>query len=98
MELTIHIPGNVLPLDRGKRFSDPLDAALRGEKVGELGDEGAQMGIEDGRYIVVGCDIHLRVTDVALALAVIRRVLREAAAPPTTTITQRGEPSVVHHL
>jgi hypothetical protein len=56
------------------------------------------MGIENGQLIVVGCDLFVRVSDVAAALAVIRRVLRESAAPSTTTISESGEPPVMHRL
>ncbi|HWH51866.1 MAG TPA: hypothetical protein VN651_10025 [Gemmatimonadaceae bacterium] len=90
MNLTVHIPGNILPVDRGKRFADPIDAALRNAELGELRDEGTQMGIEDGRVVVVGCDIVLRVTDPHRALEVIRRVLREAGAPAGTSIREDG--------
>ena len=98
MELTIHIPGNILPVDRGKRFADPLDAALRAAQLGELRDEGTQMGIENGQYVVVGCDVVVRVTDAGRALEIIRRVLTEAGAPPETTIAESGGPSAVHRL
>jgi hypothetical protein len=98
MELTVHLPGNILPIDRGKRFADPLDAALRAAQLGELSDEGTQMGIVDGRYVVVGCDIHLRVSGAAEALAIVRRVLQEADAPRMTTIKEHGEPAIVHPL
>jgi hypothetical protein len=98
MDLTIHIPGNILPVDRGKQFADPLDSALRAANLGQLRDEGTQMGIESGQLIVVGCDLFVRVSDVAAALAVIRRVLRESAAPSTTTISESGEPPVMHRL
>ena len=96
MELTIHIPGNILPVDRGKQFADPLDAALGAASLGELRDEGTQMGIEDGRYVVVGCDINVSVSDVTAALDIIRRVLRDARAPEATTILERGAPPIVH--
>jgi hypothetical protein len=98
VELTIHIPGNILPVDRGKQFADPLDAALRAASLGELRDEGTQMGIEDGRYVVVGCDIIVSVSDVAAALDTIRRVLRDARAPETTTISESGPRPIVHPL
>lgn len=98
MELTINIPGNILPVDRGKLFADPIDRALRAAGLGELRDEGTQMGVENGRYVVVGCDINVKVTDVPGALAVIRRVLLDAGAPPSTTIREPGEPPIVHGL
>jgi hypothetical protein len=96
--LTMHIPGNILPVDRGQRFSDPLDAALRAAGLGELSDEGTQMGIADGRYVVVGCDFHLLVSDVAPSLDLIRRTLREASAPAETTITEQTPSRTVHQL
>ncbi len=98
MELTVHVPGNILPVDRGARFADPLDAALRAAGVGELGDEGTQMDLVDGRYVVVGCDIHLTVSDTARALAIIQRVLADAGAPAGTTITERGGMEKVHRF
>ena len=98
MDLTFRIPGNILPVDRGRQFADPIGAALRSAEVGELRDEGTQMGIDDGRFVVVGCDIVLRSTDVPRALEVIRRVLREAAAPAATKISEGGGSSVVHEL
>jgi hypothetical protein len=98
MELTIHIPGSILPVDRGKQFADPLDAALRAANLGELLDEGTQMGFEDGQYVVVGCDIVVRVSNVAAGLDVVRRVLREARAPQTTTISESGAQPIVYPL
>ena len=94
--LTVTIPGPVLPLERGQRFADPLDEALRAERLGELGDEGTQMGLVDGKTVVVAAEVELRVTDLDRALAVIRRVLRSAGAPPATTITQHAPDKVVH--
>lgn len=98
MELTIEIPGNILPVDRGKRFADPLDAALRAADLGELRDEGTRMGIENGQYVVVGCDIVVRVSDVGAAIALVRRVLSEAGAPGETTIREHGERPIIHTL
>jgi hypothetical protein len=94
--LTITIPGDVSPVERGKRFADPLDHALRAERLGQLGDEGTQMGLVDGRSVVVAAEIEVTVTDLDRSLAVIRRVLRAAGAPPATTITQHGPDKVVH--
>lgn len=94
--LTVTIPGPVLPLERGKRFADPLDEALRAERLGELGDEGTQMGLVDGKSVVVAAEVELSVSDLDRALAVIRRVLRSAGAPPATTITQHAPDKVVH--
>ena len=96
--LTITIPGDVQPIERGPRFADPLNQALKAEGIGETSDEGTQMGIVDGRVVVVAADIEVNVTDLGRGLAMIRRVLRAADAPAGTTITEHAATKVVHRL
>ena len=98
MEVTIHIPGAIGPVDRGRLFEDPLGAALQGEGVGKVGDSGTQMGVVDGKYVVAGCDIHVTLDDVERGLTVIRRVLTAAGAPAATTITEGTPEKKVHRL
>ena len=92
------LPGNIQPIDRGARFTDPLNQALKAEGVGETGDEGTQMGIVDGGVVVVAADIEVTVSDLGRGLAIIRRVLRAAGAPAGTTITEHATTKVVHQL
>lgn len=89
--LTITIPGNILPVERGQRFADPLDQALRGAQLGELGDEGTQMGLVDGKAVVAAAEVDVQVTDFDRGLALVRQLLRQAGAPAETTII-RHEP------
>lgn len=96
--LTITIPGDVQPIERGARFADPLNQALKAEGIGETSDEGTQMGIVDGQVVVVAADIEVNVSDLGRGLAVIRRVLRGADASPGTTITEHAAIKVVHRL
>lgn len=98
MELSINIPGNIGPVDRGRLFADPLNAALTAAGAGKTGDEGTQMGIVDGKLAVVSCDIMVTVTDLDRALTVIREVMKGAGAPASTTITQFEPEKVVHTL
>ena len=94
--LTVTIPGNIQPLERGARFADPLDQALKAAALGEIGDEGTQMGVVDGRLGVVAADVEVHVSDLDRGLTLVRQVLKAAGAPPATTITQH-EPTVVVH-
>ena len=96
--LTVTLPGNIQPIERGARFADPLNQALKAEGIGETSDEGTQMGIVDGRAVVVAADIEVNVTDLGRGLAMIRRVLRAADAPAGTTITEHATTKVVHRL
>ncbi|HEV2750961.1 MAG TPA: hypothetical protein VGV12_10610 [Gemmatimonadales bacterium] len=96
--LTVMMPGNIQPIERGARFADPLNQALKAEGIGETGDEGTHMGIVGGSVVVVAADIEVSVTDLGRGLAMIRRVLRAAEAPAGTTITEHAATKVVHQL
>src|SRR5260221_6845538 len=87
--LEINIPGEVMPLDRGERFEDPLWDAFEAEGIeATITGGGSSLGEVNGRKIVTSCDIDLDIADVAKALPVIRRVLIAQGAPPGTTIRQ----------
>ena len=73
-------------------------AALRAARLGQLHDEGTRMGLENDRYVVLGCDITVRVSNVDAALVIIRRVLSEASAPAATTSRVSGDPPRIHDL
>jgi hypothetical protein len=96
--LTVTLPGNIQPIERGPRFADPLNQALKAEGIGETSDEGTQMGVVDGRVVVIAADIEVNVSDLGRGLAMIRRVLRAADAPAGTTITEHAATKVVHQL
>lgn len=85
--LVIHIPGNVEPLERGDRFEDPLDRALKAAgKLGKCVGGGTAFETEP-EFRVTGCNIEVEVKDLAKALPVIRDTFTTAQAPPGTTVT-----------
>jgi hypothetical protein len=96
--LTVTLPGDIQPIERAARFADPLNRALKAEGIGETSDEATQMGIVDGRVLVIAADIEVTVSDLGRGLAMIRRVLRAAGAPAGTTITEHAPTKVVHRL
>jgi hypothetical protein len=92
VHVTINIPGAIMPLERGERFEDPLMDAFDADEINaRFAGGGTALCEVDGRKVISGCDIELKVTDVAQALPVIRRVLLAAGAPEGTTIRYGGE-------
>src|SRR5262245_17939468 len=73
--LVLHVPEEVEPLDRGDRFEDPLDEALK--KAGKLGRcvGGGTSFVLEPDFKITGCDVELEVTDLARALKVIQKTL-----------------------
>ncbi len=76
--LTARLYEHIEPLDRGERYEDPLDSALRAADLGEVTGGGSQLG-ELGE--IEFADIEIRVLSVDDALPVIVRSLEDAGAP-----------------
>ena len=76
--VTARLYEHIEPLDRGERYEDPLDAALREAGVGEVTGGGSQLG-ELGE--IEFADIEIVVSDVDAALPVITEALEKAGAP-----------------
>jgi hypothetical protein len=82
--LIVHLPGDIEPIERGNRFEDPLDSALRKRgKLGRCVGGGTAFSLEAG---VTGCDIEIEVTDLGKAMPVIRDSLQTARAPIGATV------------
>jgi hypothetical protein len=97
--LVINLPGPIMPIERGERFSDPLDDAF--EKAGLKGwtvGGGTALSEVDDRKVITSCDIEFEVEDMDKALPLIRRVLIVAGAPPNTTIRRCDPEDVVYPL
>ena len=82
--LFVKIPGSYSPMERGERFEDPLDDALREAEAGEVTGGGTSLGGDP----FSGVDVEA--TDLEQALEIIRRVLIERGAPAGTVI-EEGE-------
>lgn len=82
------IPEAILPADRGRKYEDPLDAALKREKLGEVTGGGSQLSEPDseGQRIVewVGLDIEL--TELERGIPFVKQQLRGLGAPAGTTL------------
>jgi hypothetical protein len=85
--LVIHLPASLEPLERGEKFEDPLDAALKKGRLGKcVGGETAF--VTEPAFRITGCDIELEVRDLDKARAIIQRVLKAGGAPVGTTVTE----------
>jgi len=94
--ISIFIPGNIQPIERGERFSDPLQAALERENLGEVFEEGTHLETVGDRQVVKGCQLEIEVKNLRKGLAIIEKILQEGNAPAETKITVegKGEPQV----
>src|SRR4051812_32896330 len=68
----------IMPLDRGERYEDPLDAALSQRGWGEVTGGGSQLTEHKEIEFV---DIDLELENLGEAVDLVKRVLEEAGAP-----------------
>ena len=74
---------HIEPLDRGERYEDPLDDALRAAQIGEVTGGGSQLG-QTGE--IEFADVEIRARSVDEALPVIVRSLEDSGAPAGSQI------------
>ncbi|CAN5658992.1 hypothetical protein BH10PSE18_BH10PSE18_36730 [soil metagenome] len=80
----VKIPESVSPVERGRKYEDPLDKVLRVAKLGEVTGGGSQLG-PDGRVSWVGVDVEL--FDVETGIPFVKQALLKLGAPKDTTLT-----------
>jgi hypothetical protein len=86
-DVSISIPGDIDPFERGDRFEEPImDALADAEIEFEYRGGGSALGEVDGGMAVTGCDCFFGVADLKRGVEIIARVLKDAGAPPDTTI------------
>jgi len=86
----VKIQDQVLPIERGSKYEDPLDVSLRAAKLGEVTGGGSQLN-KDGSIAWVGVDVDLY--DLRRGVPFLIAKLRELRVPPGSTIeyTDRGK-------
>jgi hypothetical protein len=84
----VKIPEALMPMDRGPRYEDPIDAALGARGLGCVSGGGSQLGDErpDGTRPIEFCGIDIDVTDLEQARSQLRTMLIELGAPAGTEI------------
>lgn len=84
----VKIPESIMPIERGEKYEDPLDIALKKAGVGEVTGGGSQLGEpdKDGSPTIdwVGIDVDL--TDQAAGLPLLKAELKRLGVPQGTTL------------
>lgn len=83
--LYVRIPGDIQPVERGSRFEEPLEAALRAAALGSVTGGGSQTG--EGTSVEF-CGLDVVVLDRAPAIELIRRVMQSAGCPKDAVIEE----------
>jgi hypothetical protein len=76
-----------MPIDRGAKYEDPLDAVLKAEKVGEISGGGTMLAPDkDGRktieYVVVDVDL----SDFQKGMPILKWELIKLGVPKGTVL------------
>lgn len=76
--VTARIPQALEPMDRGATYEDPLSAALKLHRVGEVTGGGSQLNANGGIEFV---ELELSLANLDEALALTKKTLRQLGAP-----------------
>ena len=79
----VKVAESIMPIARGSKYEDPLDAALKQAKLGEVTGGGSSLS-KDKKIEWVGIDVEL--TDVMKGIPFLRRKLIELGAPKGSTM------------
>ena len=79
----VKITESIMPLERGSKYEDPLDEALKKARVGEVTGGGSSLS-KDKKIEWVGLDVEL--TDVPKGIPLLRKKLIELGAPKGSTM------------
>ena len=84
----VKIPEPIGPIDRGRKYEDPLEAALHAQGAGRVTGGGQQLGVAPSgdRYVVVHCGIDVDLNEVPRGLELLRSELQRIGAPPGTEL------------
>lgn len=79
----VKVVESIRPIDRGHKYEDPLDAALKAANLGEVTGGGTSL-TKDKKIEWVGLDVEL--FNVMKGLPFLRRMLVELGAPKGSTL------------
>jgi hypothetical protein len=91
----VRIPEPLYPAERGEKYEEPLDRALRACDLGRVNGGGQQLG--EGNTIVY-CGVDVVVDERVRGLEVVREVLLRLDAPGGTVIEEFLPEFVEHPL
>jgi hypothetical protein len=84
----VKVPESMMPIERGQKYEDPLDAALKREKLGEVTGAGSQLSEPDAaeRRTVEWIGLDVELTDLERGLPFLKNELLRLGAPVETTL------------
>jgi hypothetical protein len=84
----VKIPEAIMPIERGTKYEDPLDAALKAEKVGEVSGGGSQLtkADENGKRDIAWVGIDVDLTDFERGLPILKTQLIRLGVPKGTLL------------
>lgn len=84
----VKIPAAIQPLDRGKLFENPIDAALAPKCLGHVSGGGSLLGDADpdGTRTIEFCGIDIDTTDRDGVLLILREMLPRLGVPLATEL------------
>ncbi len=85
--LYIKIPEQIMPVERGKKYEEPINELLSQHGLGEVSGGGSML-TKDKQIEYVGVDVD--VTDPQKAIPLLVAKLKEIGAPKGTVIAQNG--------
>jgi hypothetical protein len=78
----VKVAESIMPVERGRKYEDPLDEALKQAKLGEV--TGAGTSMKDEKVEWIGLDVEL--ADLSRGIPFLRRKLVELGAPKGSTL------------
>lgn len=87
----VRLPIDIDPVERGQRFGDPLDIALRRFAYGEVTGGGSLLSApdEDGNRTVEYCGVDVDLVHPRAGIDLLIKELRTLDAPPGTVLEFR---------
>jgi hypothetical protein len=84
----VKIPESIMPIERGDKYEDPLDEALKKAGLGEVTGGGSQLGDPnaDGSPHIEWVGIDVDLLDLSRGLPFLRGELKRLGAPQGTTL------------
>ena len=84
----VKIPEQILPLDRGEKYEDPLDASLKKAQLGEVTGGSTQLSEEkpDGKKSIAWVGVDVELSDLEHGLPFLKSELKRLGAPAGTTL------------
>jgi hypothetical protein len=86
--VSVRIPEQLQPLDRGAKYEDPLDAALKKEAVGEVNGGDMQLSAPDadGKKSIEWIEVDVDLSNFERGMPILKRELLRLGAPPGTIL------------